>query len=78
MIDFGYDLSDIQDGVKCLRTPMEKCVFVVCCNSNSFSLNLNQVEHFVWPVLGPNCLQILSADAVSSQRVKTCYDRPGM
>ena len=28
----------------------------------------------VWPDLGPNCLQKLSADVTSRQRVKPCSD----
>ena len=35
----------------------------------SISLDLNQARHFVGPDLGPNCLQRLSADDTSKQRV---------
>ena len=33
------------------------------------SLDPDQARHFVWPDLGPNCLQRLSADERSRQRV---------
>ena len=36
----------------------------------SNSLDLDQARHFVGPDLGPNCLQRLSADDTSRQRVK--------
>ena len=36
----------------------------------SNSLDLDQGRHFVRPGLGPNCLQRLSADNTSKQRVK--------
>ena len=36
----------------------------------SNSLALDQAGHFVGPYLGPTCLQILSADDTSRQRVK--------
>ena len=35
----------------------------------SNSLGLDQAQHFVGPDLGPNCLQGLSADGTSSERV---------
>ena len=35
----------------------------------STSLDLDQARHFVGPDLGPNCLQRLSADDTSRQRV---------
>ena len=35
----------------------------------SNSLNPDQARHFVWPDLGPNCLQRLAADDTSRQRV---------
>ena len=35
----------------------------------SNSLDPDQARHFVAPVLGPNCLQLLSADATSRKRV---------
>ena len=40
----------------------------------SNSLDIDQARHFVGPDLGPNCLQGLSADNKSGQRVKnkTC------
>ena len=59
--------------------------FVVCCFfskstylKDSFrntirvsnSLDPDQAQHFVGPDLGPNCLQRLSADNTSRQRVK--------
>ena len=34
------------------------------------SLDPDQARHFVGPDLGPNCLQRLSADDTSEQRVK--------
>ena len=37
----------------------------------SNSLDPVQAQHFVGPELGPNCLQRLSADATSKQRVKS-------
>ena len=60
-------------------------LFVVCCfltkstfSKNSFrntisvsnSLDPDQAQHSVGPDLGPNCLQKLSADDTSRQRVK--------
>ena len=36
----------------------------------SNSLNLDQAQHFVRPDLGPNCLQMLSADNTSRQKIK--------
>ena len=36
----------------------------------SNSLDPDQARHFVWPDLGPNCLQKLSADDTRMQRVK--------
>ena len=36
---------------------------------NVHSLDLDQAGYFVWPDLGPNKLQRLSADATSRQRV---------
>ena len=36
----------------------------------SNSLDPDQAQHFVGPDLGPNCLQRLSADGASRQRVK--------
>ena len=36
----------------------------------SISLDPDQARHFVGPDLGPNCLQILSADDTSKQRIK--------
>ena len=36
----------------------------------SNSLDPDQAQHFVGPDLGPTCLQRLSADDTSSQRVK--------
>ena len=36
----------------------------------SNSLDPDQVQHFVGPDLGPNCLQRLSAEDTSGQRVK--------
>ena len=39
--------------------------------SNSF--HPDQLEHFVWPELGPNCLQKLSADGISRQRANKCF-----
>ena len=36
----------------------------------SNNLHPDQAQHFVWPDLGPNCLQRLSADNISKQRVK--------
>ena len=37
----------------------------------SNSLDLDQAQHFVWPDLGPNCLQKLPADDTRMlQRVK--------
>ena len=36
----------------------------------SNSLDLDQAQHFVGPDLGPNCLQRLSAEDTSRQRVK--------
>ena len=34
------------------------------------SLDPVQARHFIWPYLGPNCLQRLLADDTSRQRVK--------
>ena len=39
--------------------------------SNSF--DSDQARYFVWHDLGPNCLQMLSADSTSRQRVKKCF-----
>ena len=39
----------------------------------SNSLDPDQSRHFVWPDLGPNCLQRLSADDISRQRVKLIF-----
>ena len=36
----------------------------------SNSLDPDHAQHFVGPDLGPNCLQRLSADDISRQRVK--------
>ena len=36
----------------------------------SNSLDPDQARHFVWPDLGPNCLQRLSAENTSRQRIK--------
>ena len=36
----------------------------------SISLDPNQAQHFVQPDLGPNCLQMLSANNIGKQRVK--------
>ena len=36
----------------------------------SSSLDPDQARHFVWPDLGPNCLQRLSAEDASKKRVK--------
>ena len=38
------------------------------------SLDPDQARHFVGPYLGPKCLQRLSADDTSSQRVKICLN----
>ena len=37
----------------------------------SNGLDPDQAQHFVGPDLGPNCLQRLSADDTSRQRIKT-------
>ena len=37
----------------------------------SNSLDPDQAQHFVGPDLGPNCLQILSAAGISSQKELT-------
>ena len=39
----------------------------------SNSLDPDQARHFVGPDLGPNCLQKLSADDISSLRVKRLH-----
>ena len=39
----------------------------------SNSLDPGQARHFVGPDLGPNCLQRLSADDTSRQRVNVLY-----
>ena len=39
--------------------------------SNSF--DPDQAQHFVWPDLGPNCLQRLSADDTIKQIVNTPF-----
>ena len=41
----------------------------------SNSLDPDQARHLVGPDLGPNCLQRLSADATSMQRVKGIHLR---
>ena len=38
----------------------------------SNSLDPDQARHYVRPDLGPNCLQRLSVDDTSRQRVKIC------
>ena len=40
--------------------------------SGSNKLDPNQARHYVWPDLDPNCLQRLSADKTSEQRVYEC------
>ena len=40
----------------------------------SNSLDPDQARHFVGPDLGPNCLQSISADNTSRQRVKEVSD----
>ena len=42
----------------------------------SNSLDQDLAQHFVGPDLGPNCLQRLSADNISSQRVKFGFSHP--
>ena len=46
----------------------------------SNSLDPDQARHSVGPDLGPNCLQILSADENSKQRVKVgvCLEMQGI
>ena len=39
----------------------------------SNSLDRDQAQHFVGPDLGPNCLQMLSADWTSKQRIIKGY-----
>ena len=39
--------------------------------SVSYSLDPDQVHYFAWPDLGPNCLQMLSSDDTSRQRVNS-------
>ena len=39
------------------------------------SLDPDQARHFVGPDLDPNCLQTLSADDTSKQRVKSIYKK---
>ena len=39
----------------------------------SNSLDRDQAQHFVGPDLGPNCLQMLSADGTSRQRIIKGY-----
>ena len=41
----------------------------------SNSLDPDQARHFVWPDLGLNCLQRLSADDTSRQKSKTIVCR---
>ena len=41
-------------------------------NSGIPSLDPDQAQHFVKPYLGPNCLQRLSADDTSRQRLNFC------
>ena len=38
--------------------------------SASNSLDPDQAQHFVWPDLGPNCLQRLQADDIGKERGK--------
>ena len=40
----------------------------------SNSLDPDQARRFVGPDLGPNCLQMLSAEETSRQRLKSVYD----
>ena len=40
------------------------------------SLDANEAGRFVGPDLGPNCLEILSADNTSRQRVNTSHFEP--
>ena len=42
------------------------------------SLDPEQARHFVWPDLGPNCLQKSSADNTSRQRVKLIFTDMGL
>ena len=47
----------------------ERCIFWFVFLLRSLE-HLDQARCFVWPDLGPNCLQRLSADDTSRQRVK--------
>ena len=38
-----------------------------------YSLDPDQARHFVWPDLGPNCLQGLSADDKCRQGVNVAF-----
>ena len=42
-------------------------------HQSSGSLDLDQVQHFVGPDLDPNCLQKLSAEDTSMQRVTSWF-----
>ena len=55
-----------------------RSTFLECYFGNTIrvsnSLDPVQVRHFVWPGLGPNCLQRFSADDTCRQRVKHDHD----